>query len=150
MPDNLKQVLLDDETNRRRLLQDCVRLIDDEVASKKGFSGLAIKGGFKVVRAVKPGFVEEVMDFLLEEFVDHLEPVYGEFREQNAEGLEGFLLARDQKVADQLLGITDKHAQKTQNQGVKMAYDKLRPQAKTHVAAAIPRVAKMLTTYIPN
>ena len=148
MTDKLKTVLLEPEANRKRLLSDCVRLIDDEVASKKGLSGLAIKGGFTVVKAVKPGFIQEVMDFLLDEFVDHLEPVFSQYQGQDTEDLETYLKTRDHQVADQLLGITDKHAQKTQNPGVRKAYQKLRPQAQNHVAAAIPRVAKMLTGYV--
>ena len=121
MSQTLKEILIDDESNRKRLLNDCVRLIDDEVASKKGLSGLAIKGGFKVVRAVKPGFIEEVMEFLLPEFVNHLEPVYEDYQAQNDEPIEDYLIQRDQNVANQLLGMTDQHAQKAQNQGVKKA-----------------------------
>lgn len=150
MTDNLKKVLLDEPSNRKRLLGDCVNLIDREVAAKKGLSGLAIKGGFKIVQAVKPGFIEETMDFLLDEFVAHLEPVYEQYRGQQGENLERFLVNRDRQVADQLLGITDKHARKTGNPGVKKAYEKLRPQAQNHVAEAIPRVAKMLTSYISD
>lgn len=150
MTTTLKNLLIDDEANQKRLLSDCVRLIDEEVGSKKGLSGLAIKGGFKIVRSVKPGFIEEVMEFLLPEFVAHLEPVYGEYQAQSVEKLERFLMQRDFKVADQLLGITDQHANKTKNQGVKVAYEKLRPQAQKHVAAAMPRVAKMLSSYVDN
>jgi hypothetical protein len=148
MADILKTLLIDDETNQKRLLSDCVRLIDEEVASKRGLSGLAIKGAFKIVRSVKPGFIEEVMEFLLPEFVAHLEPVYDQYQAQDDEKLEQFLVRRDQQVADQLLGITDRHANRTKNQGVKVAYGKLRPQAQKHVATAIPRVAKMLSTYV--
>ena len=78
------------------------------------------------------------MDFLLDEFVAHLEPVYEQYRGQQGENLERFLVNRDRQVADQLLGITDKHARKTGNPGVKKAYEKLRPQAQNHVAEAIP------------
>ena len=148
MTATLKTLLIDDETNQRKLLADCVRLFAEEVGSKKGLGGLAIKGGFKIVRSVKPGFIEEVMQFLLPEFVAHLEPVYGEYQAQSVEKLDRFLVQRDHKVADQLLGITDRHANKTKNQGVKVAYEKLRPQAQKHVAAAMPRVAKMLSNYV--
>ena len=148
MSNTLKELLIDDAVNQNKLLADCVRLIDDEVSSKKGITGLAIKGAFKMVKAVKPGFIEEVMAFLLPEFISHLEPVYGEYQAQNQEKLEPFLLRRDQSVADQLLGITDRHATKTENQGVKVAYEKLRPQAQKHVAAAMPRVARMLSRYV--
>jgi len=148
MSTTLKELLIDNETRQKKLLADCVRLIDEEVACKKGITGLAIKGAFKMVKAVKPGFIEEVMAFLMPEFISHLEPVFGEYQDQDQEKLETFLLRREQSVADQLLGITDRHAAKTSNQGVKVAYEKLRPQAQKHVAAAMPRVARMLSRYV--
>ena len=44
MTDNLKKVLLDEPSNRKRLLGDCVNLIDREVAAKKGFEWLGHQG----------------------------------------------------------------------------------------------------------
>ena len=44
MSDTLREILIDDATTQQRFLKDCVVLIDDEVAEKKGISGLAIKG----------------------------------------------------------------------------------------------------------
>ena len=88
------------------------------------------------------------MESLLPEFVSHLESVYVDFKSQTDEELESFLVRREQQVADQLLGITDRHAHKTTNQGVKVAYEKLRPQAQKHVAAAMPRVARVLSRYV--
>ena len=61
----LADVLLTDE-NRPRLVRACVTLIDAEVADKRGVSGLAIKAGFKTVKAVKPGIIPDVTDLLLD------------------------------------------------------------------------------------
>jgi hypothetical protein len=150
-PDSLEARILGDASKRPRLLDDCVHLIDAEVASKGGLSGLAIKGAYKLVQAVKPGFVREAMDNLLDDFVRRLEPFYAEHRAKNGDNHRAFgdhLAARAAPVADALLGITDDRARRAKNPNVKATYDKLRPQAKKHVEEAVPRVGRTLSPHL--
>jgi hypothetical protein len=62
--------------NRPKVVADCVRLIEEEVDSKGGLTGLAVKGAFALVKAVKPGFVMEACDSMLDDFVRRLEPFH--------------------------------------------------------------------------
>ena len=66
----LKDIL--EQYERGPVVDQCVEVLNAEVASKKGLSGLAVKGGFKVIAAVKPGFIRAVIDGLLDEFVEEL------------------------------------------------------------------------------
>jgi hypothetical protein len=148
--DTLVARLLDDKSKRPRILTDCERLIEDEVSSKGGLSGLAIKGAYKVVSAVKPGIIRESMDMLLDDFVKRLEPFYADHRKDNrAPAQFGETLSRrGSEVADALLGITDDRAKKAKNTTLKSAYEKLRPQAKKHVEKAVPRVGRTLSPHL--
>jgi hypothetical protein len=148
--DTLESRLLADKTKRPRILDDCVRLIDREVDGKGGLSGLAIKAGYKVVQSMKPGFVRESMDYLLDDFVRRLEPFFAEHKQKggDAKGFATFLERRSTEVADALLGITDDKAKRAKNPGLKQAYDKLRPQAKKHVEEAVPGVARTLAPHL--
>ena len=145
--DTLTARLLSDASKRPRILTDCERLIDDEVNSKGGLSGLAIKGAYKIVCALKPGTIREAMDMLLNDFVARLEPFYAEHRAANGSPARfGELLNRKAgPVADALLGITDDRAKRATNATLKGAYEKLRPQAKKHVEEAVPRVGRTLS-----
>jgi hypothetical protein len=149
-PDTLEARLLADEKKRPAILDDCLKLIDAEVDSKGGLTGLAIKGGYKVVQAVKPGFVREAMDHLLDDFVRRLEPFWQKHREGGGEprAFGDALARRSGEVADALLGITDDKAKRAKNPTAKSAYDKLRPQAKKHVEEAIPRVGRTLANHV--
>lgn len=149
--DTLKARLFDDRAKRPAILTDCERVIEEEVASKTGLAGLAIKTAYKVVQKVKPGIVREAMDNLLDDFVERLEPFYAQHRDASGKGPEGFdayLQRHATEVADALLGITDDRARKAQNATLKGAYEKLRPQAKKHVSEAIPRVSRMLMKHL--
>jgi hypothetical protein len=148
--DTLTQRLLSDRNKRPRLLSDCERLIEDEVGSKGGLSGLAIKAAYKVVCAVKPGVIRESMDGLLDDFVKRLEPFYEAHRKNGGEprAFGDSLNPKKGEVADALLGITDDRARRAKNETLKSAYNKLRPQAKKHVEEAIPRVGRTLSPHL--
>ena len=123
---------------RPQVIRDCEQVIEEEVASK-GLAGIPIKAAFAVVKAIKPGFIPEVIDGLLD-------PMYQAAKAKN-EPVTAYFNARAGEAAEALLGITDQRAQRAKNQMVRTAYEKLRPMAKKHTEAAIPRVAKLIAKY---
>ena len=148
--DTLKSRLLDDSSKRPAILDDCVRLIDDEVRAKSGLSGVAIKGGYKIVGAIKPGIFREAMDSLLDAFVERLEPFWKEHRAAGGDEKDfpEFVKKRSDPVADALLSITDARAARANNKTIKKAYEKLRPKGKEHVREAVPGVGRTLSRHL--
>jgi hypothetical protein len=141
----LKDILLV-EGNRPKVIADCGKLIEEEVDSKGGLTGLAVKAAFAVVKAVKPGFVSEAIDHMLDDFVGRLEPFYADAQAKN-EPVGSLMNARAGAVADALLAISDERAARSQNQTLKKAYEKLRPTGKKHVEAAVPRIGRLIAKY---
>jgi hypothetical protein len=146
----LSELLLADKTKRPRILAACERLVDDEVGSKGGLTGLAIKGAYKVVQSIKPGFVRDALDHLVDDFVKRLEPFFAHHIAGGAapKGFADALSKQSGAVADALLGITDDRAKRAQNPTLKSAYAKLRPQARKHVEEAVPRLGKTLAEFL--
>lgn len=132
---SLKEILTNPGA-RPQVISDCGRLIDEEVSSK-GLTGLPIKAAYAIVKAVKPGFVTEVVANMLEDFADRLDPIYQSAVAKN-EPVSAYFNARPGEVSEALLAITDGRAQRAKNQAIKSAYEKLRPTAKKHVEAAVP------------
>jgi hypothetical protein len=130
---------------RPQVIADCERLIEEEVGSK-GLLGIPIKAAYAVVKAVKPGFVPEVIDNLLDDFATQLDPIYQQAKGKN-EPVSAFMASRTGEVAESLLSITDNRAQRAKNQGLKSAYEKLRPTAKKHVEAAVPRISRLIEKF---
>lgn len=135
--------LLGAQPKRNQLVADACQVLDDEVSDKGGFSGLAIKGAYGVIKGIKPGFIREVVDGLLDDFLRVLDPLY---QEAVTKGVRpgAHLQSNPGRVADALLGVTDAKAARAQRAVVKSTYDKLRPTAKKQVEAAVPRLAAML------
>lgn len=138
--------ILTEPAVRPNVVADCVRVIDEEVQSKGGLTGIAIKGAYAVVKAVKPGFIAEAMNDLLPDFAARLDRFYQEAR-QGSQPVGALMKAQAGAVADALLGITDDRATRAKNVTVKKAYEKLRPTGKKHVEAAVPRVSGLIEKY---
>jgi len=132
--------------NRPKVVADAVRVIDEEVDSKGGLSGLAVKGAYALVKAVKPGFVSEAVDSMLDDFVKRLEPFYAAAQAKN-EPVGPSMNARAGEVSEALLAISDERAARAKNGTLKKAYEKLRPTGKKHVEAAVPRIGRLIGKY---
>jgi hypothetical protein len=139
---NLTEALTSD-SKKAAVEEDCIALIDAEVADKGGLTGLAIKAGYRTVQGIKPGFVRQVVTDLLPEFARALDPLYQEAKSAGRPVKEHFN-ANAPRVADALLGITDEKAKRAKSGMVKGTYDKLRSTAKKNVEAAVPRLAAMI------
>jgi hypothetical protein len=131
------------ESNKNAVIEDCLALIDAEVADKGGLTGLAIKAGYKTVQGIKPGFVRNVVSDLLPEFAEVLEPIFQEAK-TNGHSVRTHFASNSGRVADALLSITDAKAKRSKSGLVKGTYDKLRGSAKKNVEAAVPRLAAMI------
>ena len=133
------------ESKKSAVVDDCCKLIDEEVADKGGISGLAIKAGYGTVKGIKPGFVEKAVEDLLPDFAKALEPIYDDAKAQN-KVVSDFFTSNTSRVADALLSITDAKASRAKGVA-KSAYDKLRSSAKKNVEQAVPRRGKLIEKY---
>jgi hypothetical protein len=135
-----------------QVIEGCLQLIESEVASKSGLSGAAVKAGYKVVKTLKPGMIQDAVTKLLPEFAAALQPMYEKSGAPNAgEGsgktFSDYLVAHQAEAADALLGVTDAKAQRAKNKTLQKTYERLRSGAKAHVTAAIPGLSRTLGRY---
>jgi hypothetical protein len=130
------------------VIDDCLALIDAEVADKGGISGLALKAGYGAVKGIKPGFIRNVVHDLLPDFARELDPFYQEAVEKKKKPSEYFP-QNASRVADALLSITDAKAKTAKSGVVRSTYDKLRGTAKKNVEAALPRLGRLVEKHTP-
>ena len=139
---SLSEALNKPET-RERLIDDAVRLVEDEVGKKKGLGGMVIKTGYKAVRGISPGFIRKVVSSLFGKWAAKLEPIWQEGLDAGKDPTAHFVGQRS-RVADELLSVTDEKAKSASSSMVAGTYKKLRPTAKKHVEEAVPGLAKLI------
>jgi hypothetical protein len=136
---------LKDDSKRATIIQEAVKLVDDEVASKSGIGGFAVRKGYDAIKGVKPGFVPDVLQKLLPDFAAKVEPLWSEGKSDGSP--TGFFEKHRGRVADALLSVTDGKIDGAKSSVVRSTYSMLRGSAKKHVEDAVPRLAKLLAKY---
>ncbi len=137
--------------SRSAVVADCVQLVDDEVASKKGVAGVMIKGGYKAFKKLKPGIVSEAVDHLLEPFVTALDNVYADYLQSDPDKKTAFdkwAGGREKQVANELLGVTDDIIRRSDKTVIKKIYNGLRKIAEKNVIQAVPGVSRLIMKHV--
>lgn len=140
----LSDILLS-EKNIDSVVGDCVGLIDKQVAAAPGLGGLALKAAYSTVKGIRADYCAQVLYQLLPEISIALDPMWSQ-AVNNGSPVE-YLTERKSQVADELLQISDKKAEKSTRAIVKGAYAKLRPSAKNYVENGIPDLVTIIQKY---
>ncbi len=140
----LSDILLN-ENNRESFVNDCVKLIDKQVAAAPGLGGLALKAAYSTVNGIRADYCAQVVDQLLPEISIALDPMWAE-GVNNGNPVE-YLAQRKSQVADKLLQISDKRVENSTRAMVKGAYAKLRPSAKNYVEKGVPDLAEIINKH---
>ena len=139
--------ILNDKALKTKVVKDCALLIDRQVATKGGLSGMALKATYGVVKGVGAGYIPGAIERILPEVVDALEPMW-------AEGLQAgdpvaHLSQNQTRTAEVILGVTDRRIAHTDNGRVRSSYTKLRQSVKGDVEEAVPGLAAILAVHSP-
>ena len=136
-------------SNRPALIADAHQVLNTEVAKKSGLGGLALKGAYKSVSAISPGFIEGVLGVLLDEWIRAYDDEYTAWQGADS-GLSfgGWLVDRQEQVSERMLEVTDRRAEGTSHRSAAKLYWKLRPGAKNHVMTALPAVADVIDRHL--
>lgn len=143
MSETLKAIITKAET-RPVVVDECVQLVESEVQGK----GLIIRGAFKTVQKIKPGFVKGAIDGLLDDWLDKMEPYYGSWKANNSGGFSAHLASKKRDVANDLLSVTDERAETSSHKTAAKMYMKLRPSALNNVEAAVPGLASLIEKHL--
>lgn len=141
----LREKLANSE-GRAKVIEDGIKMIDAEVSDKGGLGGLAIKGAYAMVKGIAPGIMPKLLNGMLDDFLDALSPYYDDAKQKGADFKQS-VLQKPSDVANALLAVTDKRAEKSAAGPLKKGYEKLRPTAQKHVEQALPRLADFVKSF---
>jgi hypothetical protein len=136
---------LSDSNKEAALVNDCVKLIDEQVTAKGGLSGLALKAAYNAVKGVKPGYIASAIEALLPPTLTALDPIWSEGVQ--AGNPVDYLNQNRSRAADAVLSVTDARIEKSNNGVVKGAYNQFRKSVKSDVEEAVPGLAKVINNY---
>jgi hypothetical protein len=146
MAATLGQALLAPDT-RPKVIAGCQMLIEQQVSDMSGISGTAVKLAYKTVNTFLPGHIHHMVENLLPEMVDQLEPYWADFNACGGSEFGDYLAKRGEEVSEALLSVTDARAAASERPTIIKAYGAVRGSAARHVAAALPHVGALVQKY---
>jgi hypothetical protein len=146
MARTLPEILLAPDT-RPRVIADCYALVGEEVADLSGLSGTAVKVAYKTVTTFAPGHIRHMVEVLLPDLVDQLQPYWADFGAAGGTEFGDYLAKRGEEVAQSLLAVTDARAAASSRPTIIKAYRSVRGSAGKHIEAALPRVGELVVKY---
>jgi hypothetical protein len=142
----LAEVLLTPE-NKPKVVDDCCTLIDQGVAEGSGVGGTAVKLAYKAVNAFMSGHVRYMIESMLPEMVDKLEPYWADFATSGSGAFGDYLAKRGPEVSEALLSVTDARAASSDRPVILKAYKSVRGGAVKHMENALPRLGDLVVKY---
>jgi hypothetical protein len=142
----LQEILLAPD-RKPQVVTDCCTLIDNEIADKSGISGTAVKLAYKTVNAVASNHIRHMVQSLLPQMVEKLEPYWEDFNAAGGGSFGDYLAKRGDEVAESLLQVTDERAARSSRGSIIKAYKSVRGGAGKHIQAALPQVGNLVTKY---
>ena len=146
MAATLQEILLAPET-QPQVIADCYALIQQEVSDMSGISGTAVKLAYKTVTTFAPGHVRHMVETLLPDMVNQLQPFWAGFTTSGGSGFGDYLAKRGEEVSEALLSVTDARAEASDRPTIIKAYRTVRGGAAKHVQAALPQVGDLVLRY---
>jgi len=146
MTSTLQEILLAPQT-KPDVIADCQALIQQEVSSMSGVSGTAVKLAYKTVITFSPGHVRYMVEVLLPQMTDQLEPYWAQFSASGDPEFGDYLAQRGEEVTEVLLSVTDARGAASNRPVIIKAYGAVRGKAARHVTAALPHVGALVQKY---
>jgi hypothetical protein len=142
----LQETLLTPDT-KPKLVADCQALIEQQVSEMSGVSGTTIKLAYKTANAFASGYIRHIVETLLPDLADKLEPYWADFNATGGAEFGDYLAKRGPEVSEAMLSVTDARAGASSRPTIVKAYRGVRNRAGKHVEAALPQVGALVQKY---
>jgi hypothetical protein len=135
---------------RPQVIADCEVLVEHEVADMSGVTGTAVRLAYKTVRTFDAGHIPAMIESILPDVAEALQPYWVNFTAEFPAGgdFSGYLVSREDEVAEALLAITDSRRRASSRATIVKAYNTVRGSAVKHVKAALPALGALVQKYL--
>ncbi len=134
-----------DPAKRPQVVAAIAKVLDEEVSSKSGLSGIALKGAYASAKKAKEGIVDKGANAMLPDVAAALQPYWEGKGDQS---FAAHLTQHKSAVADALLKVVDDKAANPDNATLAKIYKPIRGKAKGYVEEALPKLGAALEPFV--
>ena len=144
---SLSDILLGN-ANLDALHRELGQLLEQQVKSKSGLSGMAMKAAFAALRARKPDIAERAAKSLLPDFAKALDPIHAEFKRSKASDFGSYLQQHGAPAAQRMTEIIDARISSSPNKAAKAFYQRFKGSLQTETEQLMPALGALLTRHL--
>lgn len=128
------------------IARECVQVMENQVNSKKGMTGVLFKTLYAGIRALGADYAYRAILNLLPATSEALDPLWEKGLSENAP--VAYLKTNSSLTAEKILSVTDAKIAKAHNKIVKATYQKVRNTLEGEIIEAVPPIADILGKYL--
>lgn len=141
--------ICEDPQRREALTTDLCALTNQTAADQSGLKGMAIKGALGAAKKVDSNILEKVINRVQPELLEDLQPHWQKYREQEgAANFGDFLAEHSHEIAEQLVALADRSADKIDNQALANVYQTVRGKAAGLIEEALPEMGRVIEKHM--
>ncbi|MEC9407106.1 MAG: hypothetical protein ABF271_13905 [Abyssibacter sp.] len=137
------------EDYRDTVVAQITQVVEDQIAQRKGLSGAGIRTALKMAKANRPDILPVVINRLLPDFCNALEPYFQQFQASDETDFQRFVTRQEDEIQEAMLSVTDARAEHSQNKTFKKMYRQLRGTAGQEVRAILPKLSALVQARLP-
>ena len=137
------------EDYRDTVVAQITQVVEDQIAQRKGLSGAGIRTALKMAKANRPDILPVVINRLLPDFCNALEPYFQQFQASDETDFQRFVTRQEDEIQEAMLSVTDARAEQSQNKTFKKMYRQLRGTAGQEVRAILPKLSALVQARLP-
>lgn len=141
------------EAVRHLFSADMARSVDTCISGLTGLKGLFIRNSYKLVKNVRPGYIEHILFVMSEDLIRAYEPLHDRYRDgltlpgEKIPPFEAYLREHQDEACTIFVGVSDRYAAERAGSVVEKAYSAFRDQIRHMFPAAIPYMAQVIEKY---
>lgn len=135
---------------RETVVRDLTEFADQTVSQQSGITGVAVKGAYSAVQKIRPDIISRGIDGLLPDVAEALQPHWNDYVSAGGGGSDTagtfgtFLDNRRDQVADSLLEIGDRAADRLDNPALVKIYRGVRGRGEKIMAANVAGIGRVV------
>lgn len=135
---------------RQMFAKDMAASVDACITGLTGLKGVFIRKSYKLVKSVRPGYIEHILFVMSDNFIHAYEPLHDRYREgltlpaEEIPPFGDYLDRHKDEAYEAFIGVSDRYAASRAGSVVEKAYTAFRSQIKQEFPVALPYMARVI------
>ncbi|GEM_PF-6031328 len=144
------QTILEDDSKHQSFIQSILKHLENQVQSQKSITGLFIKKTYSSVKAIRPGYIEHIIEVLSKDYIKEYSGMHADFIQsqslpsESPASFESYVKSHFSEAESHFWRIADDYAAKRSDTLIGKAYKASRNTIASHLPQMLEIICQEL------